>query len=77
MRRECLGANRKRGAIVLKVFGQVSLVGGKLWNFDLVGMGKEHRWLDDGVDISHRDLVHHFQFTDVSCEVRYVGQYRG
>ena len=62
----CLGAERRHGIIVLVIFDWVSLVIGQLRNFELVGVGEEHRWSDDGVDILYQDLIHHFQFYDVS-----------
>ena len=74
MRRGWLGFNRKRGAIVLEVFRQVGLGVGELQNFELVGGGEKYRWLDDGVDLYLRYLVHCFQFANVSLEVRRVGR---
>ena len=46
-----LGAERRHGAIFLVVFGWVGLIIGKLWNFDLISVGEEHRWSDNGVDL--------------------------
>ena len=45
-------SDRRHGNIVLEVFGWVGLVVGEIWNFELVGVGEEHRWLDDGANIS-------------------------
>ena len=73
MRQGYLGAYQQRGAIVLEVFGQVSLGVSKLRNFNLVGVGEKFRWLDNGVDLSLRELLHCFQFSDVSFEIRCVG----
>ena len=47
-----MGDERRRGAIFLKVFGRVSLRIGKLRNFELFSVGKEHRWSDNAVGIS-------------------------
>ena len=45
---------------VLKVLGQVGFNINKLHHFELVGVGANHRWLHDGVNISLRDLMHFF-----------------
>ena len=52
MRQGWLVADQQCGAIVLEIFGQVVIGVGELWNFELVGVGEEHHWLDDGVDLS-------------------------
>ena len=59
------------------VFGRVGLGVSKLWNLELVGVGEEHYWSDDSVDILYQDLVHFFQFADVSREVQRDGRYFG
>ena len=46
-----LGADQRRGAIVLEVFGKVSIGVGELRNFELVSVGEEYRWLNNGVDL--------------------------
>ena len=40
-------------------------------------MGEKHRWLDDVIELSLRDLVNRLQFADVSLEVQRVGRARG
>ena len=77
VRRGWLGVDWKCGAIVLNVFGQVGPVDGKLCSFELVGVVEEHRWSDNCVDLSHWDLMHNFQFSDVYRKVRRAGQDRG
>ena len=52
VRQGWLVADQQCGAIVLDIFGQVVIGVGELWNFELVGVGEEHHWLDDGVDLS-------------------------
>ena len=47
-----MGANRRRGAIVLEVLGRVGIGVSKLWNFKLVGVGEKHHWSDNGIDLS-------------------------
>ena len=64
-----MGANRRCGSIVLVVFDRVGIGIGELQNFELVVVGEENHWSDNGVDILHQDLVYHFQFADVSLEV--------
>ena len=73
MRQGWLGAYWWRGATVLEVFGQFGLGVVELQNFDFVGVGENHHWLEDGIDLSLQDLMHHFQFSDVSFEVQRVG----
>ena len=72
-----LGAEQRCGAIVLVFFVWVGLVVGNIQNFELVDVGEEHRWLDDGIDILYQDIIHHFQFADVPCKGWYDGQARG
>ena len=73
VRRGYLGAERRRGTIVLVVFDQVGLGVRELCNLELVGVGEEHRLPDIGVDLLYGDLVHNFRFADVSCEVQRDG----
>ena len=47
-----MGVDRRRGAIVLVVFRQVSLSIGELWNFELVGVVEKHCWSCDFVELS-------------------------
>ena len=47
-----MGANRRCGAIVLGFLGRVGLDISMLRNFELVGVGEDHCWLDDGIDLS-------------------------
>ena len=49
----------------------------KLWNFDIFGTGEKHHWLYDFDKLSLCDLVHLFQFSDVSREVRRVVRSHG
>ena len=72
-----LGSNRRCGAIDLEVFRRVGLGVDDIRNFELVGVVGNHRWLDAGIGISLQDLILHFQFPDVSSEVRRVGRSRG
>ena len=74
MRQVWLGADRRRGTIVLVVFGRVGLGVSELRNFGLVGAGAKHRWSCDGVELSFRDLVHCIQFDDVPRKVWRVGR---
>ena len=62
------GADRRCDAIVLEVLGWVGLVIGELHNLELVGVGENHRWSDDGVNLFLLDLVHHLQFADMPLE---------
>ena len=39
-----MDAEKRHGATFLVVFGQVGLGVSELWNFELVGVGEEHRW---------------------------------
>ena len=55
----------------------VGLGVGEIRNFELVGVGGKHCWLDDGVGLSLQDPVHCFQFADISIEVRRVGRDHG
>ena len=52
MRQGCLGADYRRGTIVLEVFGRFGLGIIKLRNIELIGVVEEQLWLEDGVDIS-------------------------
>ena len=72
-----LGVGRRSGAIVLEVFGRVGLNIGELRNFELVGVGENHRWPGNVVDLSFRELTHFLQLADVPREVRRVGWARG
>ena len=47
-----MSADKRHGAIILEFFGTVGLSVGKLWDFELVGVVKNYRWSDHGVDIS-------------------------
>ena len=69
VRKVCLGVKRHHGVVVLGFFGWVGLGVDKLCNFELVGLGGENIWSDDDVDFLYLDLVHCFQFADVSREV--------
>ena len=77
MRRVCLGADWRHVTIFLEFFGQVSLGAGEIRNFELVGVGEKRHWSENGVDISFQDLVHNFEFADVSLKVRRIGRARG
>ena len=48
MRQGCLGSKWRYGAILLAIFDPVGIGLGEVRNFDLVGVGEEHRWSDDG-----------------------------
>ena len=52
MRQRWLGIDRRRGVIVLKLFGLVGLGVSELQNFELVGVGENYGWSGDGVDLS-------------------------
>ena len=67
-----LGVDRRCGAIVLVIFRRVGLGIVKLWNFELVDVGENHRWLCDFDELILCNLVHFLQFFDVSREVRRV-----
>ena len=72
-----MGAEKRRGAIVLVVFGQVGLRIGELWNFELIGVGEEHCWSEYSVDLLYQYLIHCFQFSDVFPELRRDVQFYG
>ena len=72
-----MGAERRRGAIVLVVFGQVGIRIGELRNFEISDVVEEKHWLDYGVYLFYQDLLHRFQFADVSRKVWRDGQSRG
>ena len=74
MRQGSLGADRRRGAIVLVIFRQVSLSLGELQNFEPIGVGENHQWLCDCVKLALCCLVRLLQFTDVYCKVWRVGR---
>ena len=59
------------------VFGPVGLGVDDIRNFELVGVDEEQCWSEDGIDILYQDLMHFFQFTDLSCEVWRDGRARG
>ena len=46
-----MGVKRRRGDIVLVIFGQGGLSVFKLRIFELVDIGEEHCWSDDGFDL--------------------------
>ena len=69
-----MGADRRWGAIVLEVFRRVSISVVELRNFELVSVRENHRWSDDGTNLSLCYLFHCFQFIDVTLEVWLVGQ---
>ena len=77
MQKICLGVERRRGAIVLVVFGRVGISIAELWKFKLVDAVEKHRWSCEFDEIALCNLVHFLQFTDVSLEVRSVGRARG
>ena len=77
MQQEYLRADRPRGAIVLEVLGRVGLSVGELCNFELVGVGENHCWSEDGVNLSLQEFLHSFQFDGVPLKFRRVGQTRG
>ena len=72
-----LGVDPRCGAIVLLVFWRVGLGIGEIWNFELFGVGENHHWSCDCVELALCNLVRLLQFYDVSCKVRRVGRARG
>ena len=72
-----MSVNWRCGAIVLVAFRQAGLGIIKLWNFELVNVGKKHHWLCNFFKLTLCDLVHFLQIGDVSREVWRVGRARG
>ena len=68
-----MGVEQFHGDIVLVVFGCFSLSVSNIYNSYLVGLGEDHCWLDNGVNILYQDLMHRFHFSDVSREVWHDG----
>ena len=67
----------RRSAIVLVFFSRGGLIISKLRRVEIVGLGKELRWLCKILKKDFSDLVHLLEFMDVSLEFRNSVRARG